>query len=279
MSTGNTVKSLKADFLKAVYNCAIDQNADIDQRLDALNTFRENWRLYTENDQSPAINALGEIGISDSPVKTLHKIRAVLLTDLNHRFENLSQDDSSSPTQRADQAFELMREVETLKDRFVKEWQFAYPKDVGLKEIFHYETVSLDAFNSLNKLPRLVYDLNLKAARDIYQDMQDNPETSVLKADKEIFRHMIQAGFDDASARSLNDGQYEHNVEVYIRALDPELGWKSFCNKMSALAIERGEIKTPTTYFGPMPNKNAGGFGSGHIESPSKNMRHYAATR
>ncbi|MGM0421980.1 MAG: hypothetical protein ACQEQL_02665 [Pseudomonadota bacterium] len=279
MSTGNTVKSLKADFLKAVYNCAIDQNTDIDQRLDALNTFRENWRLYTENDQSPAINALGEIGISDSPVKTLHKIRAVLLTDLNHRFENLAQDDSSSLTQRADQAFELMREVETLKDRFIKEWQFAYPEDVGLKEIFHYEAVSLDAFDSLNKLPQLVYDLNLKAARDIYQDMQDNPETSVLKADKEIFRHMIQAGFDDASARSLNDGQYEHNVEVYIRALDPELDWKSFCHKMSTLAIERDEIKTPTTYFGPMPNKNAGGFGSGHIESPSKNMRHYAATR
>jgi len=280
MGTDKTLKSMTADFLKSVYSQATNPDIDITERLAAARTFKENWRLYIQDHQIPAETSLKEIGISDKYFVVLHRMRQVALTDLNHRYENILNDQSSSIPKRADQAFELIRDVENMRNNFSKEWEFAYPKDhVGdLKSIFNYESVSMDAFGSLNNLPQLVYDLNLKAARSIYQNMIKNPKAKVQETNHEIFRYVIQAGFDDVAAKSLNNGKYEHDVEVYVRAVDPKLGWEDFYHKMSNIAIKRGELKRISSYFGPLP-KNMGDFGMGRIKSPSTNMRRFAATR
>ncbi|MGM0421981.1 MAG: hypothetical protein ACQEQL_02670 [Pseudomonadota bacterium] len=278
MPTEKTLKSLTADFLKSAYYSAQDPKRETDQRLAAVRQFKENWRLYTQDHQVSAQESLREIGITDSPLTVLSNMRAVLLSDLKQEFKTLSRDQSSRLTQRADQAFELMRKVENMKKNFLKDWDFAYPKDQAdsLKQKFHYKALSMDAFGDLNKLPQLVYDLNLKAARSLYQEMIDNSKIDVQNANHDIFKYMVQAGFDDASTKSLNNGKYELDVEVYIRALDPKLGWFDFCDKLSDLAIKRGQMDTPTTYFGPLP-KDMDDSGVGNTISPSKNMRRYTA--
>ena len=281
MAKDKNLKSLKAEFLKAVYDYTQNEAYDIGQRKEAVKKFRQDWADYIKENKSSTETSLTDIGISDSPGLVLINMRKIALTDLEKKVKALSEDQTSDISERADKAFALMRDVEDFGKTFRKAWNFAYPENSygGIKEIFEYEAITMRTFGSLKAGPQLVYDLNIAAARHLYQEMLQNPKVSVLQANDRIFNHMIQAGFDDISAHSLNNGRYEHDVEVFIRALDPDTGWDDFWRKMSDLAIARGELKEPTSYFGPMPNKDTGDFGAGKIASPSKAMRYFAATR
>jgi|TARA_B100000686_G_scaffold354841_1_gene467612 hypothetical protein len=288
MKSGNNIYTdlndrLKAslDYLQSLYNITDDKNSSLSEKMKALETFRSELEKIKEDFQLSPNKILTAANIEDGPFKVVLKMRRLtgdkLRADVEYARNNANKDIVKS----ANLAFQSMILLEKFEKNFEKNWEFCLGSGQveNLKRVFNYEATSMAIFSSLKIVPELTHKLNIEAARTLYKRMLDNPKINVMEANGEIFDHLIQAGFDDISTKSQNLGKYKHNVEVYTRVIEPDLNWEEFWQKMSKIAMDRGQLREPTSYFGPMPNANTGDWGDGDILCPSKNMRLYSALK